>query len=174
VDAAASGTQARAGRMMLTCVRRSRVVLAPRRWRQVSRICLRNDGGKQARSPGRARSKPLKPLRREGRVFRWTCGDYTRVLSTLHARLRVQRAPGFPCALCLRGWLMQRLGHIVPRDRGLVPAIGITSLRSTKATKRSPTTRLIVIPRESGVSSTQRPLGSDTGFWNTGSPAFRG
>ncbi len=27
-----------------------------------------NDGGKKARSPGRARSKPLKPLRREGRV----------------------------------------------------------------------------------------------------------
>jgi hypothetical protein len=26
-----------------------------------------NDGGKRARSPGRARSKPLKPLRREGR-----------------------------------------------------------------------------------------------------------
>jgi hypothetical protein len=30
---------------------------------------LRGDGGKRARSPGRARSKPLKPLRREGRVF---------------------------------------------------------------------------------------------------------
>jgi hypothetical protein len=28
-----------------------------------------NDGGKRARSPGRARYKPLKPLRREGRVF---------------------------------------------------------------------------------------------------------
>src|ERR1700733_12136018 len=27
------------------------------------------DGGKQARSPGRARRKPLKPLRRECRVF---------------------------------------------------------------------------------------------------------
>src|SRR5260221_2894132 len=39
-----------------------------------------NDGGKQARSPGRARRKPLKPLRRECRVFRGTCGDYTRVL----------------------------------------------------------------------------------------------
>src|ERR1700731_2194539 len=29
----------------------------------------RGDGGKQARSPGRARRKPLKPLRRECRVF---------------------------------------------------------------------------------------------------------
>jgi len=41
---------------------------------------LGGDGGKQARSPGRARRKPLKPLRREGRVFRWICGDYARVL----------------------------------------------------------------------------------------------
>ena len=57
------------------------MVLTPRRWRQVLQMqasCkfLEGDGGKQARSPGRARNKPLKPLRREGRVFRWTCGDY--------------------------------------------------------------------------------------------------
>ena len=32
------------------------------------------DGGKTNSSPGRARHKPLKPLRREGRVFRRTCG----------------------------------------------------------------------------------------------------
>jgi hypothetical protein len=50
--------------------RRSRVVLTPRRWRQASRKYPRGDGGKQARSPGRARNRPLKPLRREGRVFR--------------------------------------------------------------------------------------------------------
>ena len=31
---------------------------------------LGGDGGKQARSPGRARNRPLKPLRREGRMFR--------------------------------------------------------------------------------------------------------
>jgi hypothetical protein len=65
------------GRTM-RCVRRSRVVLTPRRWRQVrERRCrplarhvrtLANDGGKKARSPGRARRKPLKPLRRECRL----------------------------------------------------------------------------------------------------------
>src|SRR6266576_5369305 len=51
--------------------RRSRVVLTPRRWRQVfvGSHSSENDGGKQARSPRRARRKPLKPLRREGRVF---------------------------------------------------------------------------------------------------------
>jgi hypothetical protein len=50
------------------CGRPNRVVLTPRRWRQVSRNFPRGDGGKRARSPGRARYKPLKPLRREGRV----------------------------------------------------------------------------------------------------------
>jgi hypothetical protein len=57
------------------CGRRSRVVLTPRRWRQVGGGDSTGDGDNKARSPGRARRKPLKPLRREGRVFRWTCGD---------------------------------------------------------------------------------------------------
>src|SRR5712672_1190222 len=34
--------------------------------------------------------------------FRCDRGDYTRVLSTLHTRLRAHRAPGIPCALCNR------------------------------------------------------------------------
>jgi hypothetical protein len=47
------------------CGRRSRVVLTPRRWRQVGDDASHHadDGGKQARSPGRARRNPLKPLR---------------------------------------------------------------------------------------------------------------
>src|SRR5262249_40245881 len=52
-------------------------------------------------TPGRARRKPLKPLRGEGR------DDPVEPVVTMlvcfhlpHARLRVQRAPGFPCALC--------------------------------------------------------------------------
>src|SRR5712672_4064851 len=54
-------------------VRRSRVVLTPRRWCQVRGVKSAqpgldktyplSDGGKRARSPGRARRKPLKPLR---------------------------------------------------------------------------------------------------------------
>jgi hypothetical protein len=57
-----------------TCGRRSRVVLTPRRWRQVVTMLTHRtgDGGKKARSPGRARSSQLKPLRREGRLFRRT------------------------------------------------------------------------------------------------------
>ena len=51
------------------CGRRSRVVLTPRRWRQVCGRCSAGDGGKKARSPGRARRKPLKPLRGECRAI---------------------------------------------------------------------------------------------------------
>src|SRR6266851_8603181 len=55
------------------CGRQNRVVLTPRRWRQVRGVASArpgldktisaDDGGKRARSPGRARHKPLKPLR---------------------------------------------------------------------------------------------------------------
>src|SRR4029079_17715023 len=50
----------RCARRARQCVRRSRVVLTPRRWCQVlgKLTLLRGDGGKKARSPGRARSKP--------------------------------------------------------------------------------------------------------------------
>ena len=51
------------------CGRRSRVVLTPRRWRQVGGGNSTGDGDKQARSPRRARRKPLKPLRGECRAF---------------------------------------------------------------------------------------------------------
>jgi len=40
----------------------------------------------------------------------------------LHARLRVQRAPGFPCALCSRGWYWQSSGVFTRRDRAGVCA----------------------------------------------------
>ena len=47
----------------LICGRRSRVVLTPRRWRQVGGSDSAGDGGKKARSPGRARNMLLKPSR---------------------------------------------------------------------------------------------------------------
>jgi hypothetical protein len=82
------------------CGRRSRVVLTPRRWRQACGEDAAGDGGKKARSPGRARYKPLKPLRAG------MPGDPgVPVVATLvchhplHTRLRVQRAPGIPHAL---------------------------------------------------------------------------
>jgi hypothetical protein len=48
---------------VLVCGRRSRVVLTSRRWRQASQKFLQGDGDNKARSPGRARRKPLKPSR---------------------------------------------------------------------------------------------------------------
>ena len=65
MDAAATQDERRCGG------RRSRVVLMPRRWHQVGDDASHHagDGGKKARSPGRARRKPLKPLRREGRMI---------------------------------------------------------------------------------------------------------
>jgi hypothetical protein len=60
---------------------------------------LWDDGGKQARSPGRARNRPLKPLRREGRVY---SGEPVVTMLVCffisHARPRVHWAPGFPCS----------------------------------------------------------------------------
>jgi len=49
--------------------RQSRVVLTPRRWCQVGGGNSADDGGKKARSPRRARRKPLKPLRGECRAI---------------------------------------------------------------------------------------------------------
>ena len=49
-----------------------------------------SDGDNQARSPGRARRKPLKPLRAERRATRCICGDYTGVVV-------FSRPPGCGC-----------------------------------------------------------------------------
>jgi len=63
-----------------------------------------DDGGKKARSPRRARRKPLKPLRGECRVFPvwpwWLC---LCAFLFSHTRLRAHWAPGIPCALCSSG-----------------------------------------------------------------------
>jgi hypothetical protein len=86
------------------CGRRSRVVLTPRRWRQVGGSDSAGDGGKQARSPGRARYKPLKPLRGECRVNRCDRGDYTRVLPTHCTRgCGCIERPAFPAPSDFRG-----------------------------------------------------------------------
>jgi len=63
-----------------------------------------DDGGNKARSPGRARRKPLKPSRRECRSVSACLWWLTRVLFTLHARLRVHWAPGIPCVLWGGPW----------------------------------------------------------------------
>src|SRR5216684_1591845 len=75
------------------CGRQNRVVLTPRRWRQVRGVASArpgldktisaDDGGKRARSPGRARHKLLKPLRAGMPGDPGATVVNTRVLSTL-------------------------------------------------------------------------------------------
>jgi hypothetical protein len=81
--------------------RRSRVVLAPRRWRYVlagSNSCESN-GGKRARSPGRARYKPLKTIA-QGRPDDPAPPVATTVcLLPMHTGCGCALAPGLPCAL---------------------------------------------------------------------------
>ena len=127
------------------CVRQNRVVLTPQRLASSLAEVLRarpggqnlnprGDGVKQARSPGRARYRPLKPLRRESRIASagpvCSCACFCTIL---HTRPRVQRASGFPCALFLQRVrkFPANLGRNAPRDREGVSID--TSLRAKRS-----------------------------------------
>jgi hypothetical protein len=113
--------------------RRSRVVLTPRRRRQVGESDFTGDGGNKARSPRRARRKPLKPLRAGMPgvpVYLWRL---TRMLSLLHARLRVQRAPGIPRALISDG--AKRSGIIRAYRAAGSRRHVLTSLRASRSNR---------------------------------------
>jgi hypothetical protein len=118
--------------------RRSRVVLTPRRWRQVARgacrpdrvrqaTCPRGDGGKRARSPRRARRTPLKPPRREGRMIRlylWFCRVHFCCTRTMGA----SGHPAFPAPSCFTGAdEFQNFGRVAPRECKCM--FGLPSLR---------------------------------------------
>jgi hypothetical protein len=79
-------------------VRRSRVVLAPRPWRQVGAKYRADDGGKKRRSPGRARISRKTIARGKPGCLGCTC-SLTRVLFCATRRTRdcgcIQR-PAFP------------------------------------------------------------------------------
>src|SRR5437868_11569584 len=92
----------------------------PRRWHQVGGSISAGDGGKQARSPGRARRKPLKPLRGECRVEPGvTVVTMLVCFFILHARLRAHCAPGIPCALIFSGRKIHAsLGRFARRECG--------------------------------------------------------
>jgi hypothetical protein len=78
----------------------------PRRWHQVLKklTLLGDDGDKKARSPGRARNKPLKPFaqgvpdRFGGPVVTISCAFLFRTRGC-----GCDRAPGIPCALFIEG-----------------------------------------------------------------------
>jgi len=122
--------------------RRSRVVLMPRRWHQVGNDCFCNragDGDNKARSPGRARRKPLKPIvRGMPDRFRPACGDYARMLfSFAYEAVGAADAPGIPCALCFEGREFISLGRLSRRERADVcpiPSSPGIALRRTAQT----------------------------------------
>jgi hypothetical protein len=107
--------------------RRSRVVLTPRRRRQVCGGNVASDGDKKARSPGRARRKPLKPLRAGmpgcsgGPVV-----TNARVYYTTRAAAGAS-APGIPHALMGRK-VHQRLGRIASRECGLISCLAVIAI----------------------------------------------
>jgi hypothetical protein len=99
------------------------VVLAPRRWRQVRGKVPRNDGGKRARSPGRARRKPLKPLRGECRAISGVTVVTMLVCFVLFCTRGCGRIgrPAFPAPSDFRERaLMAKLAWIARRDREAV------------------------------------------------------
>jgi hypothetical protein len=101
------------------------VVLTPRRWCQVGgKDDFRRRRWQKSPVTGESTKETVKTIA-QGRpgYSGELSGDYARVLYLfLHARLRVHRAPGFPCALFfIRGtnfWLSS--GEIAPRGREAV------------------------------------------------------
>jgi hypothetical protein len=108
--------------------RRSRVVLTPRRWRQVGGGDVgpngpdtpqsAGDGGKKARSPGRARYKPLKPLRRKRRMNPAKPVVTMLVCSTHFAHEAAGAAGTRRFLHPLVGGYTSQLGRTASRDRG--------------------------------------------------------
>ena len=83
------------------CVRQNRVVLTPRRWRQVLKklTLLASDGGKKAVHRGDHDISRKAIAQGRPDALRWTCMLVCVFFAQLHTRPRVQRAPGLPCAL---------------------------------------------------------------------------
>jgi hypothetical protein len=113
------------------CVRRSRVVLTPRRWRQVLEglTLLGSDGDKKARSPGRARRKPLKPLRRECRT---ASAEPVCSCAFFDAHFAHETAGAACTRHSLRPLLLGRMIFRPRADRAARSRIHATSLRGAK------------------------------------------
>src|SRR5258706_1414588 len=71
-----------------------------------------------SRSPGSTKETVKTIACGSAGYFRWTCGDYARVVTFFHTRLRVHWAPGVPHALCWAELDHAQLGRIAPRECG--------------------------------------------------------
>ena len=88
-----------------------------------SSLRMNNPQATVARKPGRRGERSIsRRTVAQGRpdCFGEPVVDYARALFCLRARLRVHRAPGFPCALCFRGAILDQPGRIVPRESGVM------------------------------------------------------
>ena len=124
--------------------RRSRVVLTPRRWRQVGEDGRSfswhraGDGDKKARSPRRARRKPLKPLRRKCRdVSGGPVVTNARAFYTTRAAAGASSARHFLRPQYFGRTNFARLGRMLSREREAVffltlPLRGEGRLRSRR------------------------------------------
>jgi len=127
--------------------RRSRVVLTPRCWRQASEKCLACDGDNQARSPGRARYRLLKPLRAGmPGVSGEPRGDYARVVLFFPTRgCGCIAHPAFPTPSIILGKRFMHHSGVEPsRERAgaggpsdVVVGCQTSSLRGANATRQS-------------------------------------
>jgi hypothetical protein len=122
-------TQAALLTRALSCGRRSRVVLTPRRWRQVGERNFTGDGGKQARSPGRVRRKPLKPSR-AGMPGDPGATVVTNACAFYHCArgCGCKGHPAFPTPFVGRK-VHAQLGRIAPRECGGIDGMRVTSFR---------------------------------------------
>jgi hypothetical protein len=109
--------------------RRSRVVLTPRRWCQVSDDCFGNragDGGNKARFTGESTKETVQPSRRECRFAGSACSDLSRVLLSFAreamgagTRIRYSLRPLFGCKKSRKN-----PGEIKPREGVSAPIAG--------------------------------------------------
>jgi hypothetical protein len=122
------------------------------------------DGDKQARSPGRVRRNPLKPLRGESRLIPSEPVVTTLVcFFILHARLRVRAAhPAFPAPSFFRGAKIRaRLGHESAARRRRCIQLSSPGLTGRPSIPEA----LVIEPRSRGVLDT-RFRGYDSGRLN--------
>ena len=102
-----------------------------------------DDGGKRARSPGRARHKPLKPLR-AGMPGDSGVLVVTRVRSTNTKCTRDRGCSGHPAfpTPSMGREINALLGRIAPRGREVASGIRATSLRANRSRECAPDDRL--------------------------------
>jgi hypothetical protein len=93
------------------------------------------DGGKRGRSPGRARISRKAIARGRPGCLGCTCQTRVRSLLSLHTVLRVQSAPGLPCALCQREG--QRDAKLRRNSRRENAPCCLPVIARSKATKQS-------------------------------------